>query len=108
MRSGTRICVGTRDIDVLESVQHRATRLVPGLAKLAYEDRLRRMNLPTLVYRRHRGDMIEAYKYLNGVYRVNSTQLLPRHEEKGLKTRGHSKKLMKRECRGRSERTYLE
>ena len=89
-----------KDIDLLESVQHRATRLVPGLAKMAYEDRLRRMNLPTLVYRRHRGDMIEAYKYLNGVYRVDSTQLLPRHEEKGLKTRGHSKKLMKREFRG--------
>ena len=66
-----------RDIELLESVQHRATRLVPGLAKLTYEDRLRRLNLPSLVYRRHRGDMIETYKYMNGVYHVDSSQLLP-------------------------------
>jgi hypothetical protein len=43
--------------------QHLATKMVPGLAKLNYEDRLRRMDLPTLVYRRARGDAIEAYKY---------------------------------------------
>ena len=38
----------------------------PGFAKITYKERLRRLDLPTLVYRRHRGDVIEAYKYLKG------------------------------------------
>jgi len=32
--------------ELMEGVQHRATRMVPGLAKLPYEDRLRKMDLP--------------------------------------------------------------
>ena len=52
-----------KDIEMTERVQHRATRMVPGLSKLSYEDRLRKMDLPTLEYRRSRGDAIEVYKY---------------------------------------------
>ena len=37
-----------RDIETLEKVQRRATKLVPSLRNLPYEDRLRRLNLPTL------------------------------------------------------------
>jgi hypothetical protein len=84
-----------RDIEILERVQHRATRMVPGLAKLSYEDRLRKMDLPSLVYRRVRGDVIEVYKYLHGVYKVGCTQLLPLHESASMKTRGNSLKLKK-------------
>ena len=57
-----------RDIELIESVQHRATRMIPGMSKLSYEERLRKMDLPTLEYRRKRGDAIEAYKYLHGKY----------------------------------------
>ena len=38
-----------KDIEQLERVQHRATRMIPGFAKLSYEERLRRIDLPTLV-----------------------------------------------------------
>ena len=34
-----------KDIEVLEKVQHRATRMVPGLKRLPYEDRLRRLDI---------------------------------------------------------------
>ena len=47
----------------LENVQRRATKLIPG-----YKERLIRLNLPTLSYRRLRGDMIEIYKILTGKY----------------------------------------
>ena len=42
-----------------------------------------KLDLPTLVYRRNRGDAIEGYKYkyLHGTYDVDSTDLLPRHVE---------------------------
>jgi len=32
-------------------------------SKLPYEERLRKMDLPSLTYRRNRGDAIEVYKY---------------------------------------------
>ena len=51
-----------RQKELLENVQKRATKLVPGLSELSYPDRLRKLNLPTLAYRRVRGDMIQVYK----------------------------------------------
>ena len=49
-------------IEKLEKVQKRATKLVITIKKLRYEERLRRLKLPTLKYRRIRGDMIELHK----------------------------------------------
>ena len=49
-------------LEVLEKVQHRATRMVPGLKRLPYEDRLRRLDIYSLTARRLRGDLIETYK----------------------------------------------
>ena len=46
----------------------------PGLAKLAYEDRLRKLDLPTLAFIMIRGDMIEMFKYMNGIYKVDCFQ----------------------------------
>lgn len=88
-----------KEIEMVEAVQHRATRMVPGMAKLSYEERLRKMDLPTLVYRRNRGDAIEAFKYLKGSYRVDCSEMLPLHETAGMTTRGHRMKLQKKECR---------
>ena len=48
----------------VEDVQRRASKLVPGLKVLEYPERLKRLKLPTLAYRRVRGDMIEVYKLL--------------------------------------------
>jgi len=71
--------------------------MVPGLRLLPYEERLRKMNLPTLVYRRARRDAIDTYKYLNGNYMVDYTQLLQSHHTRGLETRGW--KLQKKSSR---------
>ena len=38
------------------------------MGEMAYEDCLRRLKLPILSYRRFRGDMIEIYKIITGVY----------------------------------------
>src|SRR5208282_6914428 len=97
-----------KDIEMLEGVQHRATKMVPGLAKFSYEEILRRMDLPTLVYRRARGDVIEVFKYMNKIYKVNGPELLPLHETKsGVRTRGHVLRLQKRECRSQLRSNFF-
>ena len=45
-----------KDIDILEKVQCRATRLVPELANLLYESRLQQLGLHSLYCRRLRSD----------------------------------------------------
>ena len=54
-----------KNINALENVQIRATKLVDGMGKIDYQERLKLLNLPTLEFRRRRGDMIETYKHFN-------------------------------------------
>jgi Skp family chaperone for outer membrane proteins len=81
-----------KDKDLLENVQRRATKLVPGLRSKPYEERLEILNMPTLEYRRKRGEMIEAYKYLHGHYQVAADWL---RRDLNSTTRGHPLKLKK-------------
>ncbi len=64
----------------LENVQRRATRLIPSMKHLEYPERLQTLNeLPTLAYRRTRGDIIEIYTILHNLYDHNCSSLLKLH-----------------------------
>ena len=90
-----------KDLILLENVQRRATKQVPGLRDMSYQDRLRHLNLPSLVYRRARGDMIETYKFTSDIYDPVISDILPLHKAnvEGHNLRGHSKKLFKKRAR---------
>jgi hypothetical protein len=55
-----------KDLRTLESVQRRATKLVPRLKNWSYEDRLAVMGLSSIHDRRVRGDLIQLFKLVNG------------------------------------------
>ena len=59
------------DIRNLEKVQRRATKLIPSLSRIPYSDRLEMLNLPSLLYRRTRMDLIMTYKILHGLIDVD-------------------------------------
>src|SRR6218665_2572831 len=55
-----------QDMETLEKVQRRATKMIQGYKDLSYEERLIRCGLTTLEKRRSRGDLIETYKIITG------------------------------------------
>ena len=82
------------DQDKMERVQRRATKLVATIRHLPYQDRLKQLNLPSLHYRRRRGDMILVYQILTGKVRIEPSRLFTlAPADQG--TRGHSLKIGK-------------
>ena len=86
------------DIDLIENVQRRATKLIPGLKALSYSERLERLNLPTLSHRRTRGDIINVFKIINNIFDSRVTQNFFQMDNTN-RTRGHSQKIYKKRCR---------
>ena len=78
----------------IENVQRRATKLIPKLKNLPYEERLKKLKLPSPKYRRMRGDMINVYKLLNN--EKSDNKMLKLNTSK-YQTRGHDKKTSKNE-----------
>ena len=88
-----------KDAVLVENVQRRATRLIPGFRDKEYVDRLRALKLPSLTYRRERGDMIEVFKHMHGYYNHDFSYLKRTRSQ----LRGHgltlTKDFAKHQCR---------
>ena len=82
----------TQDIEMLEKVQRRATKMVYGFNDLTYDQRLRRLDIATIKTRRLRGDLIEIFQIIKGFDKVDYLKFF-HMSTTGL--RGHNLKLFK-------------
>lgn len=60
-----------KDINILERVQRRVTKIVHSIKHLTYSERCKVFGLTTLVCRRQRGDLIQMYKIVNNIDQVS-------------------------------------
>ena len=68
--------ISSNILDALENAQRRATKQINGMSDMYYPYRLRTRKLPTLAFRRIRGDMIEIYKRQHGKYDSNTSNII--------------------------------
>ena len=85
-----------KNIQLIENIQKRATKIVPELKDLPYEQRLRMLNLPTLLYRRQRFDLIQIFKIINGFDNIDTDKFFTFNDNN---TRGHLFRLEKHHVR---------
>ncbi|KAF2346454.1 hypothetical protein FHG87_022791 [Trinorchestia longiramus] len=75
-------------------VQNSRQMMIPELRNLSYERRLQRLELISLEQRRLRGQLIETFKYLNGLNNVALEGLFER--DGNVRTRNNGQKLLLR------------
>ena len=79
-----------KHIESIEGVQRRATKMIPEIKHLPYSERLQILKLPTMAYRRARGDMIEVFKIVAHIYDSKTTSNVLNFREKlNISLRGH-------------------
>ena len=93
------------DQRLIERVQRRATKLVPELKHLSYQERLRCLKLPSLYHRRRRGDMITIFQILSGGVNIQPDRFF--EPAVSTITRGHGLKLRKPNATSRVRRNVL-
>ena len=91
MRYSFGILIFIKDINILERVQRRATKLIPSVRSLPYEVRLKKLGIYSLETRRLRGQLIQVFKILNGFDEIKNILVLDDNlitRNNGLKLKG--------------------
>ena len=77
-----------KDAVVLENIQRRATRMVNCLKHLPYNERLKKLGIPSLEYRRLRAGVIEVYKIVNQIDRMPIDKFFTINDEISTRSNG--------------------
>ena len=93
------------DQRLLERIQRRATKLLPSIRNLPYPQRLQKLKLPSLYYRRRRGDMLTIYQMLHAGVDLDPDVFVARSTMPT--NRGHCWKLAKPQAASRVRRNAL-
>ena len=72
--------INVKDANILKGAQKKVTKII-SLKNLLYEDRLKRLGMFSLRHRKLRGNMIEMFKMIHGVDKVNLEKLFYIDEE---------------------------
>jgi hypothetical protein len=83
-----------RDVQLIEKVQRRATKLHGPARHLDYDNRLRLLGIQSLATRRYRSDLILLYKIVHGLVDLPVAALFDFARDSGV--RGHILKLQPR------------
>ena len=82
-----------KDEQLLERVQHRFTRMLPGLKSMEYDDRLKALGIWSLEERKNRADLLEVFKMKSGFSAVSFDAFFTVDSQQ--RTRGNSWKIVK-------------
>ena len=85
-----------KDIQKIEKVQRRATKMIKEIRNLTYEERLKVCNLTSLENRRKRYDLIETFKIMKNFSKIDAAKLFKMRKSN---TRGHNMKIFKEHSR---------
>ena len=93
-----------KDINTLENIQRRATRMVRGMKNLTYKERLDKLGMTTLEERRLR-DLIETFKIINNIDKVDKDKFFK--SATTINLRGHKDKLFKPQVRSQIRANFF-
>jgi len=93
-----------KDKQLIEKIQRRFMKMIPGFEDLSYEEGLRILRLNTLEERRNRADLILLFKMYKELSRLPFESLFQLTNQD--KTRGHTLKLT-RHCTNRDVQLYF-
>ena len=91
------------DIETIERIQKRTTKIMDGFGKLCYEERLGKLGLTKLCTRWIRGDLIQQYKFMNLIDKIEwstpqKTTASLQCEGPATNIRGHKYRLSKQKA----------
>jgi len=85
-----------KDKSLLQCVQHRFKRMVPGSKNMPYQQRLEHHGLWSLVERRNHADLLKVFKMYKGLSLLPFSRLFTFSNV--TTTRGHTAKIVKKCC----------
>lgn len=85
-----------KDIKKIEKIQRRTTKLIKECKGKNYEERLKEVRLTTLETRRCRADLIQTYRIIKGIDKINKDKFFTFSHDKSSTLRGNTLKIVKK------------